>query len=280
MLIANAGSKLNSKPAAQTMRSVYISVENNECCVNTGRQLIPMKFSWWRNLNPNYHDDIKEINAAIAALPSRVDEHGRRWLRCDYAALQRIITNIIAARTQTVAPVAFMRLYVRRAMVALASTRLLPRDCLREIAAHAGCDENVELNALFKKYVVLEQITGLYLRGFTDGHMGPRMRVNEVKDNSTGFHSWYAINVGDDSMTSLSMHYHVQCAEYPTPHFCTWLYNTESYLLEWPTKPAPADTSRAFKLQFEAPGGAASIEFVHKRLDKYDCVRKLNHHAH
>lgn len=136
-------------------------------------------------LNPNYLDDMREIDAAIAALPSCVD-NGYRWLACDHQVMLKMIRRIVRAHVRSVVPVPFLPTGVRRAVIALGSTRLLPRDLLREVHRFLGGGVD-QLDALFSKYVKLTDIRGLHFRATNGGVRGPRVDVRSMERSVDGY---------------------------------------------------------------------------------------------
>lgn len=215
---------------------------------------------WSRILNANYLDDMREINHYMEQFQSRIDSLGRRWHLCEFESLRATVCKIVHAYVPAQVPMLFLGAHVRRSLRALASTRLLPRDLLREVSAHAQIDEITELARIFNVYTFLKSIVGLYARAITDGVRGPRFRVDEIQllDQHVELYTPYVMWLHD---TPLNFRFNKY--EGCITHFYMCLRDTRSHLIgfTWDA----TDFLREYTLEFEAE---AEIKFVHKSLHK------------
>lgn len=91
------------------MPYIYVSRVGTECMIGPSHILRALPVSRWEcYLNRNYADDMDEIHKAIEMFPSRVDDSGIRWIRCDYGELKQLIRKIVAARVHARLPMLFM----------------------------------------------------------------------------------------------------------------------------------------------------------------------------
>lgn len=237
------------------MHHVYIIERNNEYQVHTTVE--PSVFEgipcWYKILNTNRLGGMLEINKFIDTLPARVDKHGERWICCGIETLKCAIDKIVDAPTSVRVPMLFMRRWVWRGLRALASTRRLPRDLLREVGRWMHIDDVGHMLDIFNMYTYMKSITGLYIRMVEDGKRRPRMSVSRIysglKPKDTTLWSCLVMFEGPYN------HY----VKYSAPHF-------------YMKVEAECGRPQMVRVEFEAD---AAIEFVHKRLGRREA--KLNH---
>lgn len=217
--------------------------------------IMPHLRYWHHGLNTNYLSDMDEINAAIVEFPSRIDEYGVRWVRCDFNTIKCIIEKVIDAEVQGRASTWFMWSNVRDALIALGCIHVrsqrLPRDCLREIAGWLRVDETAALVDIINRYTTLKQVKGLYVRTVCDQVCGELMRVTSISYTSDGGQTLSEYHLVHE-VRGMYGHYSAYCVREGRP-LRTYLY------LKYPA----VDSQR-----LEFISNLAAIEFVHKRLDK------------
>lgn len=241
------------------MYHVYIYRNGAECsvCVWTG-YVKQSANTWSHRLNNNYEDDVREIQLAVSGLGPRVDEYGDWWVRCDPTVLKCTILKIIRARMPARVPMWFLRDHVRNAMVALAATRLLPRDLLREVHARLQVDEFAEMCGLFQRYTSLRYIRGLYMR-LDDG---PLVRVINVYSRKTGpRYQFMEIDVAYGGKVISYLKVLLNCTHHRGAHFCLCLRDAHLGLAGRTEGDDSEGFYNLFVIKFTAD---AAIEFVHK----------------
>lgn len=230
------------------MHFVYVYRTADSMWHVTYYDALPVAPAWYHKLNVNYVDDVMEINDAIAALRSG---WGLRTVTCDLNTIKCIIRKIVNAHTYGRASMWFMPTWIRHSLATLAHARpMLPRDCLREIAGWLQYDETVELLALFRRYVTLKYIRGLYARLVYKNGLGDCLRVTYL--HSCKRRPTIRLKV-EGSRKSVICDYE-RGPTHPAGRFNV-IYSSKQLL--------PGD--RAISLQFEA---IDVIEFAHKRLSK------------
>lgn len=197
------------------MRSVYVFHSGIGCSVYFYHYNLCTLPLWEHRLNTNHIDDVKEIKDLLAGYPTHIDESDIISIGCDPMRMVHQIHYIIRARMSARVPMLFMPAGARRGLVVLGHLRLLPRDLLREVYGHISAA--AELNKIFRQYVSLISISGLYIRAVVNGVRGPRNYVTKVCTHHMR-EFFYRIHI--EGVHGSICVYHAFCDKRQTPHFC------------------------------------------------------------
>lgn len=201
------------------------------------------------------------VKTVVASYPSRVDNDGLTWVRCDFETIKCVIHMVARKCKRKQVPMLFMRQWVRRGIIALGCvhihSRRLPRDLLREIAGWAYVDETRTLVDIFMPGC-LYSVRGLYICILLDGVRGPRKRVSGIHSHpiTRDWHQYLCI----EDVGVLTYEFRSQCPDHPARHFCGSLPDTTLRAMSF-NIPDADGRPRRFIVQFEA---AEMIEFTHR----------------
>lgn len=251
------------------MYYVHVVHNNGKCLIHLS--ILHRKQSdllWSCKLNPNYIDDVAEIKAAISGFPMHNDEFGNNIVSCDFGTIKEIISDVVRALVSTRVTMWFMRAHLRGARIAFACCRLLPRDCLREVARWVCADEIVELFRLFCRYEMMESIKGLYMRAVRGGRRGPRLVVTHIRAIDSVFPNVFACECTSDEHgpEMQNIRFRAECEECSAPHFCMLVSDTHLDTVGWPAVLKPRGIVTLFEAKFESD---QVIEFRHKDPRKW-----------